>query len=114
MAPWWLRHFRQELAAGLGILAVLVGLALLYRFFYATSPAEDRRLEGRIVGFHGLLVKGEMRNLVLASVRLPDGRIANVAMPRSGRAAHCRKGDRVKLVRNGVRLRVAGSGCERS
>jgi hypothetical protein len=111
MAPWWLRHFRREILAGLGIFPVLIGLVLLYRWMYATRPQDDRRLEGEIVGFHGRLIEGEFRNLVLASVRLPDGRIANVPMPPSGRAAHCRKGDRVKLVRNGVRFHVAGNGC---
>jgi hypothetical protein len=113
MAPWWLRHFRREILAGLGILSVLIGLVLLYRFIHVPRPEDDRPLEGRIVGFHGVLVKSQMRNLVLASVRLPDGRIANVPMPRSGRAAHCREGDRVRLVRNGVRLRIAGDGCDR-
>ena len=111
MAPWWLRHFRRELLAGLGILAVLVGLALLYRWIYTPRPEDDRPLEGQIVGFHGVLVKSQFRNVVLASVRLPDGRIANVAMPRSGRAAHCRKGDRIRLIGNGVRFRVDGKGC---
>ena len=114
MAPWWLRHFLREILAGLGILCVLVGLVLLYRWIYAAPPEDDRLVEGQIVGFHGFLLKGEFRNVVLASVRLPDGRIVNVPMPRSGRAAHCRKGDRVKLVRNGVRLRIAGEGCARS
>lgn len=113
MAPWWLSHFWREIVAGLAILALLVGLAFLYRWMYAPSPRDDRLIEGRIVGFHGNLTKAQLRNLVLASVRLPDGRIANVAMPRSGRAAHCREGDKVSLVRNGSRFRVAGRGCER-
>ncbi len=113
MAPWWLRHFRREFLAGLGILAVLLGLVLLFRWIHVPRREDDRLLEGRIVGFHGVLVKSQFRNLVLASVRLPDGRIANVAMPRSGRAAPCREGDRVRLGRHGVRLRVAGHGCDR-
>jgi hypothetical protein len=107
MATWW----QREILAGLGIVFVLIGLVLLYRWMYATRPEDDRRLEGQIVGFHGYLLKSEFRNVVLASVRLSDGRIANVAMPPSGRAAHCRKGDRIKLVRNGARFHVAGAGC---
>lgn len=113
MGPWWLRHFRREILAGLGILSVLAGFALLFSWMHSPRPEQDRPIEGRVVGFHGVLVKSQFRNLVLISVRLPDGRIANVPMPRSGRAAHCRQGDRIRLVRNGARLRVDGAGCDR-
>lgn len=106
---WW----RQEAPALLVGAVLLLLVVLFFRWLYDRPPADDRPVVGKIVGFHGYLSEAQFRNVVRATVRLSDGRNVIVQMPRSGRGAHCRAGDEVKLVQNGILLRVFAEGCPR-
>lgn len=96
----------------LTLLALLVGLVLLFSWGYAAPKQPPERLTGQIVGFHGYLRRSHFKNVILGSVRLANGQIMDIAWP-EGKARHCRKGDYVELERYGARVRVAREGCLR-
>ncbi len=113
--PWpvsrlWSIRLRDGATFGL-ILFLLAGAALFFRWAYVADESGTEIVEAEIVGFNGYLLRSRFHNVVLASVRLPDGRIQNVHWPAGGRASHCRAGDRVRLIRYGVRFRVYRDGC---
>ncbi len=112
--PWWVHHVGREIAA-FGVIAGLIAITVLVlALIYLPTGREGELVEGEIVGFHGYYMKGAIDNQVLASVRLSEGRILNVAVPRYSAASRCRVGDRISMVRQGGRLLPHGSGCGRS
>ncbi|MGE0180220.1 MAG: hypothetical protein AB7O91_10425 [Sphingomonas sp.] len=106
----WKLRLREVLAI-LFALAAAVGIALLYRWRYATDDRRQRLIEAEILSFSGHLSKAKLRNLRMAWVRLPDGRVNRVRWPDSARASHCRAGDRVRLISYDFRVRVWRDGC---
>jgi hypothetical protein len=111
--PWWVRQALRELPAFAIVAAILGIVVLVFALVYLPTGREGELVEGEVVGFHGFLDEGRMNNVVLASVRLDEGRIQNVRIPTSSAASRCRVGDRLSMVRRGRRLILHGSGCGR-
>ena len=109
--PWWVGHYLREAAGLAAIAAVLALIVAALAFIHMPTAREGELAEGEVLGFHGILVKGGPDNVVLASVRLANGRIQNVAVPTGSAASECRAGDRIRLVLRGRRLVAHASGC---
>jgi uncharacterized OB-fold protein len=111
--PWWLRRTLKEFPAVAGTAALLAALMLAFVLIYLPTDREGELVRGEVVGFHGYLSKAHMQNVVLASVRLDEGPVINVAITTSSAASRCRVGDRLLMVRRARRLIPHGSGCGR-
>ena len=111
--PWWVRRAMQELPAVAGVAALLGAVLLAFVLIYLPTDREGELVQGEVVGFHGFLEEGIMQNVVLATVRLDEGRVLNVRIPISSAASRCRVGDRLSMVRRGRRLVPHGMGCGR-
>ena len=109
--PWWIRHALREAPAVAELVAILGVAILALALLYLPTDREGELVEGEVAGFHGYLSEGRMQNVVLASVRMDDGRILNIRMPASSAASRCRVGDRVTMNRRARRLIPHGSGC---
>jgi hypothetical protein len=107
------RNRLREALAAIVVILLVAGFTLYFRWRYAEPDHSAEQIEAEIVGFHGVLDEARMRNVTLASVRLPNGQIANVRW-QEGRARYCRVGHRINLVRFGSRLRVADGRCYRA
>lgn len=112
MQPPW-SHRLRDVPAILAAIALLVSMALAWRWLYARPSDAPTAVTAQITGFYGYTSRAYLQNFVIASVRLPSGYVARVPWPQDGRASHCRKGDVVHLTQYGGRLRVAGEGCPR-
>ena len=103
----------REVAAFAIVAGLIAMVVLFFAMIYLPGDREGELVEGEVVGFHGYFRNGGIDNQVLASVRLSEGRIQNVAIHPLSAASRCRVGDRMKMVRQGHRLLAHGSGCRR-
>ncbi len=112
MLPWWIRHSSRELPALAAVAAILLIAGLGGYVLKAPSRAEGEQVEGEIVGFHSVFLKGQLRSTQIARVRLEDGRVENV--PLTGPAVlYCRAGDRLVMIRRGAGLVNRPGACPR-
>jgi hypothetical protein len=111
--PWWLRHYLRELPAVAAVAGIVGVVILVLALIYLPTDHDGEFVQGEIVGFHGFLEKGRRDNVVLASVRLQEGRIQNVEIPALSAASRCHVSDRLVMVRRGRRLMVDRSACGR-
>lgn len=94
------------------ILLGLVSLLGLIAFLQWQLPkGQPVRVEGKIVTFESRFVKGFLRNVVFANIRLPDGKIMALALPNDGR--ECARGDVLWLDRYDNRYQLADMRCHK-
>ena len=102
---FWVRDLWQAALVVLAVIGLFIGLGIWLTRNADRPPVAD---DGEVVRFAAYFTDKRPQPVVI--VRLGDGRVVQLRVPRSA-TVHCRVGSRIRLVRRGEILTVDPRGC---